>query len=78
MYSTVFTPFTNQTGRHKLKRDGDRFELLIEDVQPEDAGDYTCEVVNEAGRRTCYAPLQVHGTLTRTCTVHDLSCNNIS
>lgn len=48
-------------GRFKQLRDGNRYSLYVESAQPNDAGIFTCQAVNIAGKAVCPADLVVHG-----------------
>ena len=37
------------TGRADIKRNSDKNTFVIENVEPEDSGNYACEAVNQAG-----------------------------
>lgn len=42
-----------------MTEDGDRYILKIKDVQPEDAGRFTCKAVNIEGEVYCSADIRV-------------------
>lgn len=45
--------------RWKFIEEDDSYTLLIYEVQPEDAGPYACVAINEVGKATCTAKLDV-------------------
>ena len=43
--------------------DGEKAQLQIPEVLPEDEGEYTCEATNSAGTASCSAALLVEGKI---------------
>ncbi|ESO99780.1 hypothetical protein LOTGIDRAFT_141499, partial [Lottia gigantea] len=48
-----------ESPRWKFIEEGDNFTLLIFEVAPEDAGQYACVAINDVGKSTCTARLDI-------------------
>lgn len=56
---------TVKTGPRHIVRETDNgtFEMIIKSAVRQDAGVYTCKIINEYGTKQCEGKLQVQGTL---------------
>ena len=54
-------PMDEENPRMKFISEESNYTLLIYEVRPEDAGTYACVAINNAGKATCTAKLNVEG-----------------
>jgi len=52
--------------RMKMIHEDENFTLLIYEVRPEDAGNYACVAINNVGKATCTARLNVESEYLKT------------
>ena len=49
----------HSSGKYRISRDGEKCQLIIKDIYPDDASEITCELINHKGKETANVKLAV-------------------